>query len=249
MHPILLKIGPLTLYSYGLCVALACLSGVALAERRASREGIEKKFIVDLSLLTFLCGLIGARLFCVFFDLPYYLSHPSDIILARAGFVWQGALIFGVVSGIFYVKKKGYPVLQITDIFAPAIALGYSIGRLGCFFNGCCYGKQTESICGVHFPYLSVAVHPTQVYESAASLILFFLIVKMKPSKSGAIFFTYLIGYSSVRFFIDFLRGDSPEVLFGFKLTQFISLATIIVSLFFIKRCRRKYSAVSLKRF
>ena len=245
MHPILLKIGPLTFYSYGLFVALAYLVGVWLAERRALQEGIEKRFIIDLALLTFLFGLIGARLFCVFFDLPYYLSHPSDIILSRAGFVWQGALFFGVISGIFYVKKRGYSVLQVTDITSPPIALGYSIGRWGCFFNGCCYGKPTESICGVHFPHLPTAVHPTQAYESAASLILFLLLVRMKPKFPGAIFFAYLIGYSIIRFFIDFLRGDSPEVLLGLKLTQFISLATIIIAIFFIKRCRKKHSAVS----
>lgn len=240
MHPILLKIGPLTLYTYGLCIALAFFSGVWLAERRASSEGIKKSFIVDVALVSFLSGLVGARLFCIFFDLPYYLSHPLNIF-SRAGFVWQGALIFGVACGIFYVKKRGYKVLQITDIFSPAIALGYSIGRLGCFFNGCCYGKLTESICGVYFPHLGATVHPTQLYESLSSLILFFFIAKIKPTFSGAIFFTYLIGYSSIRFFIDFSRGDSPEVLLGLKLTQLISLATIIITLFFALVCRRKH--------
>jgi phosphatidylglycerol:prolipoprotein diacylglycerol transferase len=236
MHPILLKIGPLTLYSYGLCVAFAFFCGVWLAERRASSEGIKKSFIVNVALVAFLSGLVGAKLFCVFFDLPYYLSHPLNIF-SRAGFVWQGALIFGVAGGIFYVKKIGYPILQITDIFSPAIALGYSIGRWGCFFNGCCYGKETNSIFGVLFPNLPCPVYPTQVYESAASLILLFFIANIKSTFSGAIFFTYLIGYSSIRFFIDFLRGDSPEVLLGLKLTQLISLATIIIALFFVKRC------------
>jgi phosphatidylglycerol:prolipoprotein diacylglycerol transferase len=236
MHPILLKIGPLTFYTYGLCIALAFFSGVWLAERRASSEGIKKSFIVDVALASFLSGLVGAKIFCVFFDLPYYLSHPLNIF-SRAGFVWQGALIFGVACGIFYVKRRGYPILQITDIFSPAIALGYSIGRWGCFFNGCCYGKPTDSIFGVLFPNLPCPVYPTQVYESVANLILFLVIVRIKPKFPGAIFFTYIVSYSSIRFFIDFSRGDSPEVLLGLKLTQLISLATIIVALFFVKRC------------
>ncbi|MBU1600284.1 prolipoprotein diacylglyceryl transferase [bacterium] len=238
MHPILLKIGPLTLYTYGLCIAIAYLVGVALAERRASSEGIEKRFIIDLALVTFLFGLVGSRLFCIFFDLKHYLSYPSDI-LGRAGFVWQGALVFGIISGIFYVKKRGYPVLQITDIVFPSIALGESIGRWGCFFNGCCYGKPTDSIFEVVFPHLPMAVHPTQLYLSGANFILFLFLIRIKPRFTGAIFFAYLIGYSSIRFFIDFLRGDSAEVLFFLKVTQFISLATIIVAIFFIKRCRR----------
>jgi phosphatidylglycerol:prolipoprotein diacylglycerol transferase len=231
MHPILIEIGPLTLYTYGLFMAIAFISAIFVAEKRASSLGIEKKVIVDTGLVVLVSSLIGARLLYVAINLDWHIAHPAEIILSRSGFVFQGGVILGFIGGALYVKRKGLSILQIADLTAPSIALGTSIGRIGCFANGCCYGKPLE-IFGIS------THHPTQIYSSAANLAIFFILLKIKGKADGSLFFCWLLIYSLFRFFIEFIRADFPAILFGLTLPQIlcIILGTLSISILSYRR-------------
>ena len=139
MHPILFKLGPITIYTYGLFIALAFLASIYLAARSAKREGIDSQKIIDLSFYLMLAAIIGSRLLYVLLNFKYYLSAPGAIWqIWEGGLVFYGGLIAAAAVSFIYIRKKGLNLWQITDIFAPSLALGQAIGRWGCFFAGCC---------------------------------------------------------------------------------------------------------------
>jgi phosphatidylglycerol:prolipoprotein diacylglycerol transferase len=181
-------------------------------------------------------------------DFEYYLQNPSQIIsleTLRSGGVYYGGFLAAVVVGIVYMRRHHLPVWKMTDCYAPGLALGQAIGRLGCFSAGCCYGKPTSSVLGVVFknPYslqtvgvpLMVPLHPTQLYEAIANLIIFvtlWLALRRKRF-NGQVFILYLFMYSIARFFVEFLRGDADRgFLFEGRLStsQAISLTLVIVA-------------------
>ncbi|MEK6715673.1 MAG: prolipoprotein diacylglyceryl transferase [Candidatus Omnitrophota bacterium] len=232
MHPILFQFGPITIYSYGFFLALAYLTGSILAQREAKIRGFGAHFISNLCLLSLISGILGARIFFLLFNLDFFKENPLEIImLQHGGLVWYGGLISAIVSVVIYIRIKKQPIFATLDLVAPYIALAQAIGRIGCFLNGCCYGKlwRDENI-----PY------PTQIFSSLSMLFVFLVLRVMQKQglKTGSIFFSYLLLYSAKRFFIEFLRGDSPVVFLNLTVFQLASVGIFVsasVTLIFIK--------------
>ena len=152
MHPILFKLGPITIYSYGLMIALGIMVGLFLARRQAKREGIDPDKILDITLYVLLAALIGARLLFVFMNFAEYVDEPLRILkIWEGGLVFYGGLLPAVAIGIWYIKRLGLPLWQIADILAPSLAIGHAMGRIGCFFAGCCYGGACDLPWAVTF--------------------------------------------------------------------------------------------------
>ena len=231
MHPIICKLGPFTVYSYGLMLALAFITGSFLLIQRAKKEEVAGDTAFNFAFLTFVWGVIGARIFYVIYNLLYYLKNPLEIIMLQyGGLSWFGGLIAGSIAGIFYLRNRKLAAYKMLDLFAPFVALAQAIGRLGCLLNGCCFGK--ESVFGIYSPAQKAILLPTQIYSSLLLIVIFIVlrILQEKPHKEGQIFFIYLLLYSSKRFFIEFLRADNPAVLWGLTLFQLLSIIVFFFS-------------------
>jgi len=220
MHPVICKIGPFTIYSYGLMLAVAFLAGSFLARKQAEKQNVNPDIIFNLAFIVFISGIIGARLLYIIEHLNFYIKNPLEIIILPAGGLsWFGGLIFGVIFGIAYLKKKNLSIYKTLDLIVPFVPLGQSIGRIGCLLNGCCFGRT---------------IIPTQIYSSLI-LISIFIILRLlqdRPHRQGQVFFIYLILYSLKRFFIEFWRQDNEIILFGLTLFQFFSILAFLMALF-----------------
>src|SRR6476469_1886972 len=219
MHPSLLDLGPATIYTYGVLLAAAYLLGLKLAMVRAARRGLDQARVLDLGIYTI-------------------VSDPSELItLARSGGVFYGGLILAVSVALWYIRKIGLPLWTTCDVFAPGIALGHVVGRFGCFFAGCCWGKPTDVPWAITFtnPYaaanvgtpLNVPLHPTQLYEAGAeALILGLLLFTERRGRTypGRTFWLYMLLYAISRFIIEFYRGDERGTVWIFSTSQFISV-------------------------
>ena len=174
MHPILFHIGPLTLYSYGLMIAIGFLVAITLACRQATKLGLSPERIQTLGLVTLLSGLVGGRLGFVFLNWEFYRGNLLEILrLDHGGLVFYGGLGLGILMGLLYIRRSKLPMAQTVDLMVPPLVLAHAIGRIGCFLNGCCYGKFTDLPWGVAFPPETLHRHPTQLYEAGALLLLF----------------------------------------------------------------------------
>ena len=235
MHPILVKIGPIQLYTYGALLATAFLTAIYTAMRAGEREGIKPEFIADAGILVILSSIIGARLFYViFYDFQNTLEHPRELLkLQQTGLVFYGGLILAVVAGIVFCRFRKVSVPVIVDIAAPSVALGQAIGRVGCFMSGCCYGKPASVAWAVTFPYLEHARHPTQIYESIATFTIFLALITFRKRRTrvGQVAWLYVVLYSLCRFGLEFMRGDNPELALGMTVSQIVSLAALAAML------------------
>ncbi len=217
MYPVLLHIGRFNLYTYGLFVALGFMTWIFVSGKFAENSGISSEIPTNIFLIIFVSALIGARLMYVIINFDSYRGNLLDIIK-----VWKGGLVFfgGFLTAVpvvaVYLKFNGVNIWKTADILSPGMALGHAVGRLGCFFAGCCYGKVCNMPFAVRFTNpdslapLNVNLHPTQIYEVFSNLILFILLaLLMKRKKNdGSIFLIYIILYSIFRFVIEFFRGD-----------------------------------------
>jgi len=220
MHPEICKIGPIVIYSYGLMLVIAFFVAVTLASQEAKRHKISPDSIFNLLFISFIFGIIGARLFYVIENLGYYLKEPLEIVmLSHGGMSWFGGLILGSVSGIIYLKYKKISVYKTLDLIVPFLVLGQAIGRIGCFFNGCCYGKEFVLI-------------PTQIISSFLLLVIFIILrfLQSRSHKVGQIFYAYLFLYSIKRFLIEFWRADNKIIFSGLTLFQLISIIIFVFS-------------------
>lgn len=238
MHPILLDLGPATIYTYGVLLAAAYLLGLKLAMVRAKVRGLDEARVLDLGIYIIISALIGAKLLLVITDFRTFLTDPSELItLARSGGVFYGGLILAVSVALWYIRKIGLPLWTTCDVFAPGIALGHVVGRMGCFFAGCCWGRETDVPWAITFtdPYaaanvgtpLNVPLHPTQLYEAGAEgLILLLLLSTEKKGRKypGRTFWLYMLLYAVSRFIIEFYRNDPRGVVLMFSTSQFISI-------------------------
>lgn len=252
MHPILLRIGPIQIYTYGALLATAFLMAIYFAMRAAEREGIRSEFIADTGILVILSSILGARLFyIIFYDLRYTLEHPRELLrLQQTGLVFYGGLIFATIASIIFCKRRKVSIPVFMDIVAPSVALGQAIGRIGCFMSGCCYGKPTAAPWAVKFPQLDHFRHPTQIYESLATLAIFLALLWFRRRKTGVgqVAWLYVAMYASARFAIEFMRGDNPDILLGLTISQIVSLSALAAILpigYFIWFSTRGGSALS----
>ena len=242
MHPELFKIGPLTIHTYGVLVAAGFLLGLGLAVKQARKEGIPPNKIADLGFYILLSALIGSRLFYVIVNASHYMRNPLDVFKVwEGGLVFYGGLLFTVPMVLWYVKKNDLGVWSIADLFAPSLAIGHAIGRIGCFYSGCCYGKPAEGLpWAVTFTdpqclaLTGVPLHPTQLYESLGEFTIFFALIILRGHKTfkGQLFMIYLILYSVLRFIVEFFRGDVARGFFTsqISLSQGVSILMFLVA-------------------
>jgi phosphatidylglycerol:prolipoprotein diacylglycerol transferase len=231
-------LGPIVVYTYGVLLAAAYLVGLQLARVRAHARGLDANRILDLGIYIIIAALIGAKLLLLVTDLRSFSSNPRELLtLARSGGVFYGGLILAVVVAVIYIRRIGLPLWTTCDVFAPGIAIGHVVGRFGCLFAGCCYGKPTTMPWGITFtdPFaaanvgtpLNQPLHPTQLYEAGAELLI--LIVLLATERKGRpypgrTFWLYMLLYAVSRFIIEFFRGDERGAVGMFSTSQFISI-------------------------
>ena len=244
MLPNLLCLGKICIHSYGVMVFLGIVAGWAVLRRLTMGE-IAKKRLEDVVFFSVIWAIVGARVFYfLFWDFESLKADPfSFFYIWQGGLAIYGAFTGGLVSLFFYSKKLKIPFLKILDFFAPAFAVGQAIGRIGCTLAGCCYGKPTDWFFGVKFNNpLSLAPHgvkliPTQPMESVLDFLLFLFLfsrAKTKKHKVGEVFALYIIGYSTIRFFLEFLRGDTVAGFLNLTAMQNIALIGIALGIFLL---------------
>jgi phosphatidylglycerol---prolipoprotein diacylglyceryl transferase len=250
MFPTLIKIGSFYIPTYGVLVALGFLAGLTVTLRLSRRIGLSADKVTNLAVYCAIAGIFGAKLFMILFDFGDYLRNPGQIFtmetLQAAG-VFHGGLIAALLFAVFYIREQALPPLRTMDTFAPGIALGQTIGRLGCFAAGCCWGRQCDLPWGVHFRSnfaapvpLDKTLHPVQLYESAADLLIFGFLYRQfgRSEKPGQIIGLYLVLYSVARFIIEFFREHEQSLVGPFSLTQWIALGLLVLGLGILLRGR-----------
>ncbi len=252
MHPVLIRIGPLAIHTYGVLVASGFLLGLALAVRQAMKEGISPERIIDIGFYVILSAIAGSRLFFVAINAGHYIQHPLDIFkIWEGGLVFYGGLISALPVAIWYIKKHNLDLWSIADIFAPSLAIGHALGRLGCFFAGCCYGKPSHLPWAVTYTdpeclaRTGIPLHPTQLYESLGEFLNFLILITLRRHRSfkGQLFWTYILLYSALRFTVEFFRGDEARgyIFSVFSISQGISVVMgLIAIVIIIKKCIKK---------
>src|SRR5437667_886126 len=244
MYPKLLElrsipiVGQLTVYTYGVLLAAAYLLGLKVAMVRAKHRGLDATRVLDLGIYIIISALVGAKLLLLITDFQTFRHDPRELLtLARSGGVFYGGLILAVSVALWYIRRVGLPLWTTCDVFAPGIALGHVIGRFGCLFAGCCYGKPTTVPWAITFtdPFaasnvgtpLNQPLHPTQLYEAGAELLILGVLLaterKGKPF-AGRTFWLYMLLYAISRFIIEFYRGDDRGTVGMFSTSQFISI-------------------------
>jgi phosphatidylglycerol:prolipoprotein diacylglycerol transferase len=265
MYRILFTIGSFPIYSYGVMIALAFIAAVLFAMKEAKSVGENPEIILDISVYVILGAIIGGRLGYVIFHLDYYLKNPIEILYFRqGGLSFLGGFLIALFLSLLYFKRNKVSFWKFADITSPSIALGLGITRIGCFLNGCCFGKVSESY-GIKFPSLhmppvylqqlkdgliasgssfTLPVIPTQLYSSLYGFLIFFILLWMKKYKkyNGFLFLSFLLLYSFSRFIIEFFRfyENNFKVFNLLTITQAILLGVALVSLVFMNILKKK---------
>jgi phosphatidylglycerol:prolipoprotein diacylglycerol transferase len=250
MHPVLFQIGGITVYSYGVLVALGVLLGLWYARREAPRLGLNPDYVWNLGIYMVLVALVVAKIWLVLSSWDYYMANPREIFsmaVLQSGGTFYGGVVGAMLTIIIYTYVKKIPILPLLDTFAFAVPLGHSIGRLGCLAAGCCYGKPTSVPWAVTFKSelaehlagtpLGVPLHPTQIYESTVEILNFLIIVWLarKQRFTGQLVGTYFLLYGFERGTIEFFRGDPGRTLMfhnSVSLMQLTSIALIFTGCF-----------------
>lgn len=238
MHPELFSIGPLTLRTYGLFVALGCLAGLATAIRLGKSKGLDSNRILDMGFIVILSGMIGSRLLYIIINLPDYIANPLNIFkIWEGGLVFSGGLVAVIIVVLIYVRKYNYNLWTICDLWSPAASIGEGIGRIGCFFAGCCYGRPCDLPWAVTFTdpktiaIPNFPLHPTQLYSFLSGMIIFavLMIINSKRRYEGQVFLWFLILHSTARLFIEQFRFDARGSVFNDTLTMTQLVALVIL--------------------
>jgi len=260
VHPIAFHLGPLTIHWYGIMIAVAFLVGLWTASLRARREHIPGERIADIVLWLMVGAIFGARVvYVTTYWKDEFAGQPwwEIFMIQNGGLVYYGGLIGAIIAGFIYIRWKKLPLWKTADVLAPSIALGSFFGRIGCFLNGCCFGRPTTLPWAVRFPMHSYAwdtqfqqgligpnarmlpVHPTELYDCVNNFLLFLLLAWLFRRKKfdGQVFATYLIGCAITRTFMEYFRGDYPRdhihYVLGYGLTpgMLVSIPIFIVGL------------------
>ncbi|MCP3952329.1 MAG: prolipoprotein diacylglyceryl transferase [Desulfobacterales bacterium] len=250
MHPVLLKFGNVTIYSYGFMIALGFFLGIVLAMREARRLGENSEKIMDLSFYILVAAIVGSRLFYVVTAWESFVDNPLEIIkLWKGGLVFYGGFIGAVTAAVIYMHRNRMPTWKTADILAPSLALGQTLGRLGCFLAGCCYGRQSDTSWAVTFTDpvclapVHTPLHPTQLYSAFTNLSIFvaLMVFRRRNTITGRVFWTYVLLYGLTRSIIETLRGDfrGAEVLGLLSISQTLGLIGAVAAVFMLVRLSR----------
>ena len=255
MHPEIFSLGPLHLHSYGAMMALAFLVGTALGLREAKRLGLDEDALVNVILVTLVASILGARALYVMEHLQQFRREWGSVLaLWQGGLTLYGGIAAGTFAGLVTAKRLGLPRWVVADALTPSLALGTMFGRIGCFLNGCCYGRPTTLPWGVHFPRESFAflefgdtpVHPSQLYNAAVGLVLFLVLwfTRKRFRVPGVMFWSFIIAFAFARIGIDLTRNYEIESVLmrtpWFELTesQITSIAMMLFGVLMILRLR-----------
>lgn len=248
VYPELFKVGPFTVYTYGVLLAASYLLGLRLAMWRAKKWGLDPNRVLDLGIYIIIAALVGAKLLLLVVDFDQFKDPRELLNLARLGGVFYGGLLLAVIVAFWYIARHRMPFWTTCDVFAPGIALGHVTGRLGCLAAGCCYGKPTDVPWAIVFTNplaatnvgtpLGIPLHPTQLYEAGAALVIVTLLLvterRGRPF-AGRTFWSYMFLYAVSRYVIEMYRGDPRGTVFGiFSTSQFISVVLGPLSLFML---------------
>lgn len=239
MHPVLIKLGPITIHTYGFMMALGVALGCWFLFVQAKKQNLSVPKIVDAAFYIMIISIVGAKLVLFFGNFSYYIKYPKELFwIARSGGVFQGGMIFGIIFALWYFHRHKIPTWKVADLAGPALALGHGFGRIGCFMAGCCYGRECTLPWGMNFQSeyahnltgipLGRPLHPVQLYEAALNFLNFFILFFFLRKKKfdGQIFSLYIINYSIIRYFTEFFRGDHADKAYLIQGTSpFLSLS------------------------
>lgn len=254
MFPILFEIGGFKVTSFGASIALAFLAGAWLVARGLKRQGENPEYAWDLAGWAAICGILGAKVYYLFLHFGDTAADPWGALLSRSGLVWYGGFIGGALGVLFRLWQLKLPVWKYADAVGPGLALGYAVGRLGCFLVGDDYGAPTDAPWAVAFPQGAppstagnlrafgvdvpaavpdaqvMAVHPTQLYEVGMTLIVLAILIRLRPALAatpGRLFFVWLALAGVERFIVEIFRAKDDRFLGGFSVAQLISILLI----------------------
>lgn len=249
MHPVLFTlpdflplVGGKAIHVYGVMVALGFLLGMAYVRTEARRVRLPEDKVMDLFFCLILVGILGARVL-YFINSASLASDPLEFFKVwKGGLVFQGGVIACLGFTVWYCRRHGLAFFEIADVYAPALSLGHAVGRIGCFFAGCCYGDfcPRDFPLGVVFPHtehaiapVGIPLYPTQLFEAAGELLIFglLLIYRKKKGFHGAVFLLYFIFYSILRSLVEVFRGDQIR---GFVIEGYLSVAQFISGLMIV---------------
>jgi phosphatidylglycerol---prolipoprotein diacylglyceryl transferase len=263
MHPVLFHFGSITIYTYGVLVAIGVVLGLLYARRQAAHAGLDPEKVWNMGIYCILMALLLAKVWLVLGEWSYYGAHPREILSAatfQSGGTFYGGVVGAILTIVLYSYFQKMPLLAVLDTFAAALPLGHAIGRLGCFAAGCCYGKPTSMPWGVSFTNpaaaqvagtpLDVHLHPTQLYESAAEFLNFAILVWLGKRQTfrGQMLGTYFLLYGAERGTIEFFRGDPGRTMLfhgTVSLMQVVSVFLILTGAFLWFRGLRGSARIS----
>jgi phosphatidylglycerol---prolipoprotein diacylglyceryl transferase len=232
MKPVLLSLGNIPIYSFGFMVAMGLLLALYLMTRRARLDGFpQENEVFDLVFVVVLSGFLSARLHYVLQNLSFYAQRPLHIFaIWEGGLIFYGGMIGAFIGILIFMKIKSIPPTKGFDFLLPYVSLTHAFGRIGCFLNGCCFGKACDLPWAIKFPESAVPVHPTQIYEALFDVALFlFLNARYNKKRfDGEIMCLYFMIYAIGRFAIELVR-ENPTV-FSLTYNQWISIATFLVA-------------------
>ncbi len=261
VYPLVFRVGPLSITGFGIMMMLAFVCGGWAIQLELRRRALDEEFSADVVIGAVLGGLVGAKL--------WYVVLTGEPLFSRGGFVWYGGFLGGVLGVVFNSWRRRVPIAFTADLVAPALTLGYAVGRVGCFLVGDDYGLPTTLPWGIRFPYglpattvanlaqlhvsfppgtnpvQVVAVHPTQVYETALMLLATAWLWNRREHRhaTGWLFGCYLVIAGAERLAIEFLRAKDDRVLHGFTIAQVMSVAVIAVGAVLVARLRAPATA------
>jgi len=251
MFPDLISIGPFTIHTYGFFVALGFAAGILTAVKVGKAQGVPSQQVMDMAFVMIVWAIIGSRLFYVLINISYYKANPLDVIkLWQGGLVFSGGLVATAAAMLWYLKRHRLSFWSAGDLWAPSLALGQAVGRIGCLMAGCCYGRPTGSSWGLVFTHpkslapLNIPLYPTQLFEAFGLFVIFLILIFLHGKKKfeGQVFVWYLILHSTARLFIERFRGDERGFVPGTEMTatQLVAILILLgsVVMLFVLRSR-----------
>lgn len=233
MHPVLFEIGGFTVYTYGLMLSLALLIATAGLLREAPREKINPDHLLEAIITVAVAGLIGSRILYVALNWHEFSDRWITILFTRSGGLsFYGAFFGGALALLWWCRWRKVGFLKLADLMAPYLALGYAIGRIGCFLNGCCYGKVATVPWAMPASAADPLLrHPVQLYATLGGLLIFLILKRLRPFRPFTGFFIIALFalYGMLRFVTEFFR-EEPVAWLGLSLAQLFSGALFILS-------------------